>query len=197
MNQVILASNNLGKVIEIQQALNNQYFQLIPQSEMNIPEIEETGLTFVENALIKARHAATLSGLPAIADDSGLVVHALNGEPGIYSARYAGNKKSPHANIEKLLSALNNNPQRQAYFYCVMVYLRYPNDPIPIICEAYWEGEILTAPQGEGGFGYDPLFYIPTHNCSAANLTLAEKNIISHRGKALAQLKKHLNKIYQ
>jgi XTP/dITP diphosphohydrolase len=187
---IILASHNKGKIAEIQELLQQTTIKVIPQENLNIEEAEETGLTFVENALLKARHACIETGMPAIADDSGLVVPFLQGEPGIYSARYAGIKNDFKANIEKLLSALQNSSgqDRQAYFHCTLVYLSYPEDPSPIICEGQWYGSILTAPTGTQGFGYDPIFYDPTYQCSAAELALTIKNQISHRGQALKLL---------
>jgi XTP/dITP diphosphohydrolase len=188
--RIVLASNNAGKVREINQLLAAQSIQVIPQREFDIPDAEETGLTFVENAILKARHAARLSGLPAIADDSGLEVDALNGAPGIYSARYAGTGCNDQDNNRKLLEALQGVPEaaRTARFQCLMVYLRHADDPTPIICQGTWEGVILTEPRGENGFGYDPLFWVPDHNCSSAELSAEEKNRLSHRGQALRKL---------
>lgn len=166
----------------------------IPQTEMGVTDIPETGLTFVENAILKARHACQTTGLPAIADDSGLAVAALNGAPGIYSARYAGaNAKAPD-NIKKLLTELKDIPiaARQACFHCVLVYLSHAEDQTPLICHGMWHGSILTAAQGEGGFGYDPVFFVPAEKKSAAELSLASKNRLSHRGQALRQLMKNL-----
>jgi XTP/dITP diphosphohydrolase len=191
MPQLLLATSNIGKVHEIENALENHPWKIIPQSDMGIHDsVEETGLTFVENAILKARHACAFTGLPALADDSGLVVDALNGEPGVFSARYAGAGVSFTEHTQKLLHAMKDipNEKRSAHFYCVMVYLRHANDPSPIICQGIWEGHILETPQGKQGFGYDPIFYVPTHDCSAAELPLSEKNRISHRGQALAQL---------
>lgn len=191
MEKIILASGNQGKILEIQQFFQQtgQMIELIPQTQLGIEDVPETGLTFIENALIKARHACQVTGLPALADDSGVVVDALNGAPGIYTARYAGGDKvDMQANIAKLLTALTGVEQRQARFHCVIVLLRHVHDPLPLICQGTWEGTILQQPQGEGGFGYDPLFLVPTHNCSAAQLDPGEKNRISHRGQALAQL---------
>lgn len=197
MQKVVLASGNEGKRFEIQAMLNSDMprIELIPQQTLGIDEIVETGLTFVENAILKARHASQCAGLPALADDSGLIVEALHGEPGIYSARYAelrnnSNKNQAKANIEKLLQKMQSfvQSQRNAYFYCVIVYLKYPTDPTPIICQGRWDGNILLSPQGEQGFGYDPIFYVPTHQCSAAELPLDLKNKLSHRGQALQQL---------
>ncbi len=187
--RIVLASNNAGKVREINQLLAEQQIEVVPQKEFDIPEAEETGLTFVENAILKARHASKLSGLPAIADDSGLEVDALKGAPGIYSARYAGNG-GDQANNEKLLEALKDIPEaeRTARFQCLMVYLRHAEDPTPIICQGTWEGRILTAPQGENGFGYDPVFLVPEEGCSSAELSPEVKNRLSHRGQALRKL---------
>ena len=188
--QIVLASNNAGKVREINQLLASQEIAVVPQREFGISEAEETGLTFVENAILKARHAARESGLPAIADDSGLEVDALDGAPGIYSARFAGPGCSDADNNRKLLDALDNVPipERTGRFQCVLVYMRHADDPTPIICQGTWEGLILAAPQGDNGFGYDPLFLVPEKECSSAELPAAEKNRMSHRGKALQKL---------
>jgi len=161
-----------------------------PQGEFGVTDAEETGLTFVENAILKARHASSHTGLPAIADDSGLEVDALNGAPGIYSARYAGSGASDQANLEKLLAALQDVPeaQRSARFQCLLVYLRHAGDPTPLICQGTWEGRILFTPRGEYGFGYDPVFHVPTHDCSSAELAPELKNSLSHRGQALRKL---------
>jgi len=188
MSKIVLATTNPGKVKEIQPFVEKNFIELIAQSDLSVPEIPETGLTFIENALIKARHASSLTGLPAIADDSGIMVKALNYLPGVYSARFAGVNASSQENNTKLLHAMKNIDDRQAYFYCVMVYLRYETDPVPIIAEATWNGSVLNEIMGDKGFGYDPLFYVPTHQCSAAQLPLEEKNKISHRGQALVQL---------
>ncbi len=187
--RIVLASNNAGKVREINQLLAEQQIEVVPQREFDIPEAEETGLTFVENAILKARHAAQLSGLPAIADDSGIEVDALKGAPGIYSARYADGA-GDQANNEKLLQALKDVPEaeRTARFQCLMVYMRHAEDPTPIICQGTWEGRILTAPQGENGFGYDPVFLVPEEGCSSAELAPEVKNRLSHRGQALRKL---------
>lgn len=192
MNKIILASNNLGKTKEIESILSPINYQIIPQSAFQILSAAETGLSFVENALIKARHASRLSGLPAIADDSGLMVDALCGAPGIYSARYAGDNATDDDNIRKLLAQLANEDNRLARFYCVIVYLRTPNDPTPLICEGAWQGSILKTPEGSAGFGYDPIFYLADQGCSAAKLPLSLKNTISHRAKALKSLCVHL-----
>jgi XTP/dITP diphosphohydrolase len=188
--RIVLASNNAGKVREINQLLAEQRIEVVPQREFDIPEAEETGLTFVENAILKARQAATLSGLAAIADDSGIEVDALRGAPGIYSARYAGPGAGDEENNRKLLQALKGIPEaeRTARFQCVMVYMRHGEDPTPIICQGTWEGRILEAPQGENGFGYDPLFFVPDEGCTSAELDPATKNRLSHRGEALRKL---------
>ena len=190
MKEIILASSNQGKVREINQLLAELDLQVQPQTEHGVPDIEETGLTFVENAILKARNAAQHTGLPAIADDSGIEVDALNGAPGIYSARYAGIGASDQANLEKLLTELGDLPEdkRTARFQCLMVYMRHANDPTPLICQGTWEGRILFQPQGENGFGYDPVFYVPTHDCSSAELPADVKNSLSHRGQALRKL---------
>lgn len=188
--RIVLASNNQGKVREINQLLKDHHIEVVPQADFGILDAEETGLSFVENAIIKARNAARHSGLPAIADDSGIEVDALNGAPGIYSARYAGGQASDQDNVDKLLGALQHTPEaeRGARFQCLMVYLRHAEDPTPLICQGTWEGRILAAPRGENGFGYDPVFYVPTHQCSAAELDAAIKNSLSHRGQALRLL---------
>ena len=190
MQRIVLASNNQGKVREIGQLLADRDMQVVPQSEFNIPDAEETGLSFVENAILKARHAASLSGLPAIADDSGLEVDALNGAPGIYSARYAGNGATDAENNQKMLAALADVPDeaRTARFQCLMVFMRHADDPTPLICQGTWEGRILHQPRGENGFGYDPLFLVPEKDCSSAELPANVKNAMSHRGKALQAL---------
>lgn len=192
--KMVLASGNKGKIRELSALLNELNITLIPQAELGVADIEETGTTFVENALAKARHAANVTGLPAIADDSGLNVAALSGAPGIYSARYAGENANAKDNIQKLLMEMKNIPadNRQAFFYCVLVFMRSSDDPTPLICEGRWYGTILPAPQGEEGFGYDPVFYIPTLNKTAAQLPLAEKNTLSHRAKALKLLINYL-----
>jgi XTP/dITP diphosphohydrolase len=195
--KIVLASNNTGKVKEIQALLADRNFEIVPQSVFHIPEAEESGLTFLENALIKARHAARLSGLPVIADDSGLEVDALHGAPGVYSARYAGTGSSDADNNRKLLAALNGvpTPLRTARFHCVVVMLRDACDPSPLVAEGSWEGSILEQSQGSGGFGYDPLFHVAEKDCSAAELSREEKNRVSHRGKALQALLKQLDRI--
>lgn len=192
--KVVFASSNAGKIKELNALLKEFDLNIIPQTELNVSDIPETGLTFVENALIKARHACRETGLPAIADDSGLEVLALNGRPGIYSARYAGEKASSQDNIHKLLDELKNvsTENRTARFHCVLVYLSHAEDPTPLICHGSWQGMILKTPRGEKGFGYDPVFFDPEQDCSAAELPLEIKNKISHRGKALHLLMSQL-----
>ncbi|WP_422451632.1 XTP/dITP diphosphatase [Endozoicomonas sp. ALC066] len=188
--KVVLASGNQGKLRELQQMLSGLDFEVLAQSEFGIDSVEETGLTFIENALIKARNAAKISGLAAIADDSGIEVDALNGQPGIYSARFAGDDATDKANNQKLLQSLDGLPKerRTARFHSVLVYMRHAEDPTPVICHGSWEGYILESPAGNQGFGYDPLFYVPDYNCAAAELSREQKNSISHRAKAMAQL---------
>lgn len=188
--RVVLASGNAGKVREFNQLLAGAHIEVLPQSSFGVPEAEETGLTFVENAILKARNAARHTGLPAIADDSGIEVDALNGAPGIYSARYAGAGASDEENLYKLLSALEGLPdeQRGARFQCVIAYLRHAEDPTPLICQGTWEGRILAAPRGANGFGYDPVFYVPDQGASSAELAPETKNRLSHRGQALRRL---------
>ncbi|WP_332400526.1 XTP/dITP diphosphatase [Vibrio metschnikovii] len=190
MNKIVLATGNRGKVAEMADLLADFGFEVIAQSELNVPDADETGLTFIENAIIKARHAAALTGLPAIADDSGLEVDYLDGAPGIYSARYAGANASDNDNLQKLLTRLEGVPseQRTARFHCVLVYLRHANDPTPLVCHGQWQGEILTEPRGEHGFGYDPIFWVPEENCASAQLSAARKKQLSHRAKALQLL---------
>lgn len=190
MKRVVLASGNAGKVREINQMLAGLNIEVVPQTEFDVPEAEETGLTFVENAILKARNAAHHTGLPAIADDSGIEVDALRGAPGIYSARYAGPGASDQQNLEKLLADLANVPaeERSARFQCLMVYMAHEADPTPVICQGTWEGRIGDEPRGENGFGYDPIFIVPEKGCMSAELPPEEKNRLSHRGKALRQL---------
>ncbi len=192
--QIVLASNNPGKLREIGQLLAGHDITIRPQSDFDAPDVEETGLTFVENAILKARNAAHYSGLPAIADDSGIEVDALNGAPGIYSARYAGKNASDRDNLEKLLADLNGVPKkkRSARFQCLMVFMRHAKDPTPIICQGTWEGRMLFAPRGTGGFGYDPVFFVPERDCASAELPPEVKNQLSHRGQALRKLVKAL-----
>lgn len=183
--QIVLASGNLGKIKEIQAILATH--RIVPQSVFNVQEAEETGLTFVENAIIKARNAALHAQLPAIADDSGLVVDALKGEPGVFSARYAGLGASDQDNVTKLLQTLEGVPdeQRTARFICVMVFMAHAEDPFPVIAQGVWEGRILHHAVGTNGFGYDPVFWVPEYNCASAELSAAIKNSVSHRGQAL------------
>ena len=190
MKEIVLASSNPGKVREINQLLATLDLHVLPQSEFGVVDAEETGLTFVENAILKARNAAQHTGLPAIADDSGIEVDALNGAPGIYSARFAGEGASDQQNLDKLLAELEGLPeaQRSARFQCLMVFLQHANDPTPLICQGTWEGRILLAARGDNGFGYDPVFYVPTHDCSSAELPADVKNALSHRGQALRKL---------
>lgn len=197
-SKVVLASGNKKKVAELQLLLSPSGFEVVPQTALGIPDAAETGLSFVENAIIKARQAARLSGLPAIADDSGLEVDALNGEPGVYSARFAGEPSNDENNNRLLLEKLRSVPddRRTARFQCVLVYLRHAADPSPVICQASWEGSILREPRGQAGFGYDPLFFVPTHGCSAAQLEANEKAGISHRGKAMTKLLEALRAIH-
>jgi XTP/dITP diphosphohydrolase len=196
LTEYVLASGNPGKLREITALLQPLGFVIRPQSDWHIQEAEETASTFIENALIKARHAAAYTDMPAIADDSGLVVPALNGEPGIFSARYAGHAADASANIDKLLNELGKTPglNRQAYFFCAIVLLESASDPAPLLATARWHGEILPTPRGQGGFGYDPVFGVGDSGVSAAELDAAEKYQVSHRGKALKKLLKLLNK---
>jgi len=186
-SKIVLASNNAGKLKEFQQLLAGRHFDVLPQAQFMVGDVEETGLSFVENAIIKARHASKIAGLPAIADDSGLEVDFLDGAPGIYSARFSGAGATDAKNNQKLLEDLHDvpNEQRSARFQCVLVYLRHPLDPTPLICQGTWEGRILKQPQGSNGFGYDPLFLDPTTGLSSAELSKEEKNTRSHRAKAL------------
>jgi len=188
--KIVLASGNAGKLREFQQLLSGCGFEVVPQSDFNLSNADETGTTFVENAIIKARHACQQTGLPAIADDSGIEVDALNGRPGVYSARYAGENANDELNNQKLLLELTVVPaeKRTARYHAVLAFMRHADDPTPILCHGTWEGIILTEPRGAGGFGYDPLFFVPTHNCASAELDKAEKNRISHRGKAMREL---------
>ena len=188
--KVVLASSNPGKLSELRALLKPAGLQVVPQDALGVEPPEETGVTFVENALIKARAACAATGLPALADDSGVVVDALGGAPGVRSARYAGDGASDADNLAMLLEALAgvDPPERGAAFVCAIVYLRHVQDPCPIVCEGVWKGRILDAPRGDGGFGYDPVFFVEALNRTAAELSRAEKNAVSHRGQALAQL---------
>lgn len=190
MQKVVLATGNAGKVRELASLLADFGLDVVAQTELGVDSAEETGLTFIENAILKARHAAHITGLPAIADDSGLAVDILGGAPGIYSARYAGEDASDQQNLEKLLHALEDVPdgKRNAQFHCVLVYIRHAEDPTPLVCHGSWQGEITRAPAGSGGFGYDPIFYVPSEGKTAAELSREEKGAISHRGQALTLL---------
>ncbi|HSG61048.1 MAG TPA: RdgB/HAM1 family non-canonical purine NTP pyrophosphatase [Pseudomonadales bacterium] len=188
MAKLILASGNQGKLREFSQMLAPLGWDVEAQGVHGVPDIEETGLSFVENAILKARNSCAHTGLPSLADDSGIEVDALNGEPGIYSARFAGPGATDTINNAELLRRLEGIETRTARYHCVLVFMRHANDPVPLICHAAWEGTILTAPRGEGGFGYDPLFWLQEHQCTAAELDAAVKNTISHRGRAMQQL---------
>jgi len=188
--KIIVGSGNKGKIRELQARSASLNWELIPQSDYGVSDIPETGVTFIENALLKARHAAACSGLPAIADDSGLIIPALNGAPGIYSARFAGVNASATENINKLLADMSELPdeKRIGFFYSVLIFLNDPNDPVPLISEGFWSGTILKTPRGFDGFGYDPIFFDTTHHKSAAEFSITEKNKISHRGHAITAL---------
>lgn len=188
MKRIVIASNNSGKLQEFRYLLEPLGIQVLPQSVFNVTEAEEPYYTFVENALAKARHTSKYTGLPALADDSGICVDALSGGPGVYSARYAGEPKSDKRNNQKLIEALRILPDRNAHYYCIIVLVRYADDPQPIITDGTWHGRIVLEPHGEGGFGYDPYFSLPDLGKTAAELSIEQKNLISHRGKALARL---------
>ena len=192
---LVLASGNAGKLVELRELLGDSALTLHAQSEFGVGDVEETGATFIENALLKARHAARQTGRPALGDDSGLCVEALGGAPGLFSARYGGVHGDAERNIARLLGEMRGIPEarRGARFYCVLVLLRAADDPQPIIAEGEWRGAILEAPRGTGGFGYDPVFLDPENACSAAELDPTVKNLISHRGRALAALKRRLS----
>lgn len=194
--RVVLASGNKGKLKELGAILAELDMQVHSQAEFNVTEAEETGLSFVENALLKARNAARQTGLPALADDSGLCVDALRGAPGIYSARYAGAHASDSDNNAKLLASLAGEENRRAHFHCALVFVLHADDPAPVICEGIWAGEIVDQPRGDNGFGYDPLFYIPELNCCSAQLPPAQKNRLSHRGQAVTQLLPRLRRAF-
>lgn len=192
--KLVLASGNAGKLGEIREILADLDVELMPQGQLGVNDAEETGKSFIENAILKARHAARITGLPALGDDSGICVDALGGAPGLQSARYAGGHGNSAANIVKLLDALKEVPEasRGAHFFCVIALMRSADDPAPLIAEGRWHGRILNAPRGNGGFGYDPVFFDAKRNCSAAELEPAEKNRASHRGQALARLRELL-----
>ena len=196
MKKVVLASGNPGKVREIGEMLKALDIEVVPQSEFDVPEADETGTTFVENAIIKARNAAHYTGLPAIADDSGIEVDALNGAPGVYSARYSGPGATDRSNNDKMLAELSGveGPARSARYQAILVYMSHAGDPTPLISQGSWEGLILEQPRGENGFGYDPIFYVPEYDCSSAELSPELKNQLSHRGKALRKLVSLLEK---
>jgi XTP/dITP diphosphohydrolase len=196
--KIVIASDNEGKLKEIAQLCHGLPIQFVPQSEYNLPPVAETGLSFIENAIIKARHASKHTELPSIADDSGLCADALGGAPGIFSARYAGSTANASSNMTKLLAAITNikGEDRSARFHCAIAFVRHSQDPIPVICQAQWEGRILEAPVGQDGFGYDPIFWISSLNCTAAELTPIQKNQISHRAKALNELLARLKIMY-
>jgi XTP/dITP diphosphohydrolase len=189
--RLVVASSNQGKLVEIREVLTGLHVELVAQGDIGIGDADETASTFIENALLKARHAARLSGLPALGDDSGICVDALGGAPGLYSARYACAHGDAAANIAKLLAALSDVPEsaRSANFYCVVVLLRHADDPAPLIAEGRWHGRILAAPRGSGGFGYDPVFFDPLLGRGAAELDATTKNRVSHRGQALARMR--------
>lgn len=193
-DRLVIASNNKGKIAELTHLLKPLGLTPVAQGELGVGETEEPAITFVENAILKARHAARVTGLPALADDSGLAVDALGGQPGVRSARYAGESASDEDNVRALLAAMEDIPEKQrtAQFHCVLVYLRHADDPTPVICHGRWPGRILEQPRGEGGFGYDPVFLVPETGTSAAELSRDDKNRISHRGRALAQLLEQL-----
>ncbi len=192
MKKIVIASNNAGKLREIARIIEPMGLEAMPQAAFGVPECPEPHVTFVENCIAKARHAAAHTGLPALADDSGICVDALNGAPGVYSARYAGEPKSDERNNQKLIEALQGQANRRAHYYCVMVYVRYADDPTPIIAEGAWYGEIIDEPRGAGGFGYDPYFLVPAFGQTGAEMSMEDKNGISHRGQALRALAEKL-----
>ncbi|WP_353571671.1 XTP/dITP diphosphatase [Candidatus Albibeggiatoa sp. nov. BB20] len=196
MDKIVIASGNKGKIREFQQIFTDFQIEVVPQTQFDVSNVEETGLTFVENAILKARHAAQQTSLPALADDSGLEVDALQGAPGIYSARFAGEGANDKTNNQLMLERLQDVPEveRTARFQCIIVFMRHAEDATPLICQGTWEGRILTAAQGENGFGYDPLFFVPTHNCSSAQLAAETKNQLSHRGQAIQLFKQQVKK---
>ncbi len=194
MTRIVLATGNLGKVAEFESLLQDEALEFLPQRALGVDAAEETATSFVENALIKARHASATTELPALADDSGLAVDALKGAPGVYSARFAGPEASDRDNIELLLEKLGDTPSehRTARFHCLLVCLRHADDPTPLICQGTWEGRIMSAPSGAGGFGYDPVFWCSELGCTAAQMDRETKNRLSHRGRAMAMLKRQL-----
>ena len=192
MNQIVIASNNPGKLREFAALLAPFDFTAVAQSTLGVSEAAEPHVTFIENALAKARHAAAATGLPALADDSGICVRALGGAPGVISARYAGEPKSDQRNNEKLIAELARYSDRRAFYYCALVLVMHPDDPHPLIAEGEWHGEIVDAPRGNGGFGYDPYFFLPEFGCTAAELDATIKNRVSHRGLAMQRLAEKL-----
>jgi len=196
MQKLVIASGNQGKLRELAALLEPLDYEVHTQAEFNVPDVPETGTTFVENAIIKARHASEITGLPAVADDSGIEVDALDGAPGVYSARFSVPDASDEKNNALLVEKLRDVPedQRTARYRAVIVYMKHAKDPSPIICEGSWEGRIVMQPQGEGGFGYDPYFLVPTHGCTSAELSAEQKNRLSHRGQALRKLVDRLKK---
>lgn len=195
LNKLVIASGNQGKLREINALLSPLAIEVLPQSSFNVPEVSEPFCTFVENALIKARYASQHTGLPALADDSGICVNALNGNPGVQSARFAGEPRSDVRNNQKLIETLKDEADKSAYYYCIIVLVRHPEDPQPIIVDGVWHGEIILQPKGQGGFGYDPYFFLPELDKAAAELSAEKKNTISHRGKALAKLIQSMKQI--
>ena len=193
MKKVVIASNNSGKLKEFTHLFEPLEIKVFPQSVFNVAEVEEPFQTFIENALVKARHASKQTGLPALADDSGICVDVLNGRPGVYSARYAGEPKSDQRNNQMLIENLRTKQDRRAHYYCIIVLVRYADDPQPIITDGSWYGRIVLEPRGTGGFGYDPYFYLPDLGKTAAELPIEDKNLISHRGKALMRLTRYIN----
>lgn len=196
MDKIVIASGNKGKIREFQQIFTDFHIEVVPQTQFDVSNVEETGLTFVENAILKARHAAQQTQLPALADDSGIEVDALQGAPGIYSARFAGEGANDQTNNQLLLEKLQDAPEaeRTARFQCIIVFMRHAQDATPLICQGTWEGQILIEPQGENGFGYDPVFFVPTHDCSSAQLPAEIKNQLSHRGQAMQLFKQQVQK---
>ncbi|WP_147695408.1 RdgB/HAM1 family non-canonical purine NTP pyrophosphatase [Vogesella mureinivorans] len=188
INKLVLASNNAGKLKEFAALLAPLGIEVIPQGRLNVPECPEPHYTFLENALEKARHASHVTGLPALADDSGICVEALGGKPGVLSARYAGEPKSDERNNAKLVEKLQGKANRRAYYYCVLVLVRHADDPQPLVVDGAWYGEVVDTPSGNGGFGYDPYFWLPSHGCTVADLPAEAKNAVSHRGQAMQAL---------
>ncbi|MBQ8708567.1 MAG: RdgB/HAM1 family non-canonical purine NTP pyrophosphatase [Succinivibrionaceae bacterium] len=199
MNRIVLATGNMHKVKEIDAMLSQLSLTVVPQSDYKVTSAPETGTTFVENAIIKARNAAAQTGLPAIADDSGIEVDALNGAPGVYSSRFAGEEGNDRKNLLKLIDSIRSVPEdsRTCRYWCIMVYMRHQKDPTPVICQASWEGTLVTEPRGTNGFGYDPIFLIPEEGLTAAEISLEKKNSMSHRAKALSQLLERLREVYR